>query len=1257
MKRIFAMILCICLLLGAVPVFAAELPEEKPATKGSYAVPSFGTQPLWEKIKRGIPVAISHKTDWRNFPEASILGINSCLNMGVDIIEVDFHVTKDGVPVALHDDNLKRMTNADTVIYINEITWAQAKKYTLEDGMGNTGTPYILTAEDAKVLNSLPTYVANVGTAKAGGTMPISRFDSILELVDKQAFLLMDKITTADSFAHAYVCAREWDMVEYVVFKGNYNLSQLEPWFDAGAELWNKKYPSDPVTVEEVKTSISFEYNNNKPANIQKLLDAGIRVLGLAAGVSDSNEDHIRNTLVPYCREQGIYLRCNTGNPSYMGANAKVDCEIGWADLFDIGYTGVMTDRPGPLVNYIQERYRIRSASDRIDAEHFTSYNFDTFGFAVPEDWNSGKNKVVSNLTSKDTLIYEDIEFDGTENIFTAKAAGTSCTVTAYIDGTAAANKVGSVSFNSTSYTSAQVEIANVTPGKHTVYLKFTGTVALDAFRFTRGMYFGFANERLARFRYQDRIYGSLNYDTGNWFPRPASMSSANLNNTAGTMTVNLTAGGNHYIQTGTVVGDRPLHYIPQEGDYFQMRLKISNVTANDATTTMTAGIVYEHPGKEDFDYGARVTQTITEEQFNGQYFVITLPMNSTFVNASEITAFRLYFTNLAPVTGKTASITIDEVYIGPKEYLPEKDYLYFDFTDRDTDEMRYMTSKYGYVNFDNTQWFTRTASMRGAWFDPLNATMIARVEEAGNHYIQTGTTVSERPLSYKPSQTDYLQMRLRIDNAEANDKTLPLSIGIAYASAARTDFYYNPLLRHNYDASIIDSGYFTVSVPMPDFFIEESEIQSLRIYINNLAPKEGEGIIEVDYFYIGPKATLPDPLYTVTFQNEDGTVLSTEQVAEGDTAIYSGAIPTKPCDETYHYTFAGWDKALTGIVAETIITAQYTSEPHVYTDGVCTCGAVESVEPTEDSTLKLSHTLNLASDISVNFVVPVTALEGFDMDTVYAECRYYSYVDNEQGEERVVTMEPVLNGKYYYFTLEGLIATQMTTELTTVLYGTKGGQPYYSPTDIYSIATYAYSQMSKDSVPNSLKVLCADLLRYGSATQVFKGYRTDDLADRNMTEEQKLYLTDTENLTFGSVNQVGTELDAPLITWEGKSLDLQSKVGIKFIANLTNYTGNKEDLTLKVTYVDRTGTQRTEILEDMELYKEDRCLYAFSYYGLLAAELRTPVTVQVMEGDTPVSCTLTYSADTYGNNKTDQLLEVCKTLFAYSDSAKAYFS
>ena len=313
--------------------------------------------------------------------------------------------------------------------------------------------------------------------------------------------------------------------------------------------------------------------------------------------------------------------------------------------------------------------------------------------------------------------------------------------------------------------------------------------------------------------------------------------------------------------------------------------------------------------------------------------------------------------------------------------------------------------------------------------------------------------------------------------------------------------------------------------------------------------------------------------------------------------------------------------------------------------------------EPQLDENFKIGHSLNLASDISVNFAVAKSALDGFDMDTVYAECRYYDYVGNEQGEERIITLTPKLNGNYYYFTLEGLTAVHMTNVLNTILYGTKDGQPYYSATDTYSIATYAYAQLNKETAGQSLKVLCADLLRYGATAQTYKGYRTDALADRNMTEEQKTYLTNIDALTFGSLNQVGQEMLTPSVVWVGKSLDLQSKVGIKFIVDLSNYTGDIEDLSMTLSYADYKGQTRTASVETIEVYRESDGLYAFSYYGLLAAELRTAVTAQVLAGDTPVSNILTYRADTYGNGKAGQLLQVCKALFAYSDSALAYFN
>ncbi len=331
-------------------------------------------------------------------------------------------------------------------------------------------------------------------------------------------------------------------------------------------------------------------------------------------------------------------------------------------------------------------------------------------------------------------------------------------------------------------------------------------------------------------------------------------------------------------------------------------------------------------------------------------------------------------------------------------------------------------------------------------------------------------------------------------------------------------------------------------------------------------------------------------------------------------------------------------------------------TESHRYENGVCPCGRKEETTPVELSELKLSHTLALASDISVNFAVPKSALAGFQMDTVYVESTIDLYEGNTKVGTKVVALMPVEQGNYYYFTLTGLTAVHMKDKIVSVLYGTKDGQTYCSPVDEYSIATYAYSQLNKEGAADSLKTLCADLLRYGAKSQSFKGYRTDALADGELTQEQRAYLSSMETVTFGNHNRVLTDQEEPAVTWAGKALDLNSKVTVKFVFSPGAYRDRLQDLSLRVTYRGVDGTIHTETLTQPELYNAGMGVYAFSFSGLLAAELRTVVSARIYEGDTPVSCTLEYSPDTYGNNKTGSLGELCKALFAYSDSARAYF-
>lgn len=326
----------------------------------------------------------------------------------------------------------------------------------------------------------------------------------------------------------------------------------------------------------------------------------------------------------------------------------------------------------------------------------------------------------------------------------------------------------------------------------------------------------------------------------------------------------------------------------------------------------------------------------------------------------------------------------------------------------------------------------------------------------------------------------------------------------------------------------------------------------------------------------------------------------------------------------------------------------------HSFANGVCTaCGLTTTA--TVDSNITILHTLDLASDISISFVVAATALESYD--SYYLECVIPEFKGNEQVGTSTVQIQPVLKGKYYYFTLTGLTALRMGDTVEATVHMTKDGLNYVSNVDKYSVATYAYGMLEK-STDEKMLSLCANLLRYGAEAQTYKNYRTDALVDAAMTDAQRAYITDLSSMSVTETDRVSQQVSDPFVTWVGKTLLLDSKVGVKFVFSTANYSGDVSGLSMRVSYQNYNGETKTATLTGAETYSAANKMYSFTFSGLLAAELRSVLTVAIYEGDMQLSDTLQYSMETYAAKTTGTTLgTLSRAVLAYSDAAKAYFT
>ena len=836
-------------------------------------------------------------------------------------------------------------------------------------------------------------------------------------------------------------------------------------------------------------------------------------------------------------------------------------------------------------------------------------------------------------------------------------------------------------------------------------------------------LYFGFANAPEDKERYsQNPVYGGTNYDTANTvrtqnfykgggsfdFPVADIQSIDNANGVLktkvnGPYPTQSSYTGNvsrRFIfgetdDTSASVGS--LCFVPTNAEVFQVRFKLENLklrsdidTVDPNARARTVALRYY---KNNETASVRNSNAYGGSYVNGEYMTVTLPLDEDFTSADVITKILVEFHGFVKSDdSKDAYMTLDYVYIGPKATAPQQENgcLFFDFDDSPNARYRYASDTYGATNFDQIgSWWYNTSGTSGTSI--TNGTLIFSPADtaAGDYYYVHSGNTNKKPLHYVPGENDYCQVSIKIEDAvstlENNHGRFSLFFGTNGADIANTDSK-----AIDFDLTgRVNSHYFTLTFPMDHTNYRSADyINAIRIQFSKMKSEEGKTArFRVEYLYIGPEETLPTPL---TCSNVGAQTCSCTTC--GQNVVTMETVPTLPHTEVIDEAIAptctetglteGSHCATCGKVLVAQTTVDAPGHAPVYADngdkthtvmcencddseiadcafenGTCICGATEITEPIYDDAVKFSHSLTLENDISINFIGQGSVLSSFD--SFYLECTVPVYEGNEKVGTEIVNIAPSFNGTNYEFTLLGITAKMMNDEIEAVFRLTKDGKEYYSKTDVYSVAEYAYGKLdsTKATDTDELKAICANLLRYGALAQTQFNYRTDAIVDSAMTDAHKAYLTDLNTLEMKDYRKQLNDLDMVIVPWKSTTLELGNKVIMCLIVNLENYTGDPAELTMRLTYVDSNGLTVTEE-RPLELYNPDAQTYAVSYDGLRATEMRSIVSAAIYNGDTRVSKTVEYSIESYGARSSDAAMrELCLAMLAYGDAANAFFS
>ncbi|WP_242156262.1 glycerophosphodiester phosphodiesterase family protein [Aestuariivivens sediminis] len=257
-------------------------------------------------------MVIAHRGDWRNAPENSLQAIKNCIDLGVDMVEIDVRKTKDHELVVLHDATLDRTTTGKGPV--SEYTLEALKTLHLKNG---TGRP---------THHRIPTLREALMTAKG----------KVLVNLDK----------CYDYFDEAFKIIQETGTAKQVVIKG-YDKSVSDVKSDFGAKL-------DSIIFMPI-------INLDKQVDAEDIIEAyqhEIKPLAFEFVFSTDTSKVLNKFSIIKKRGSKVWVNSlwKSLNAGYEDDVALVhtDSIYGW--YVEKGVNMIQTDRPELLLNYLRTK-------------------------------------------------------------------------------------------------------------------------------------------------------------------------------------------------------------------------------------------------------------------------------------------------------------------------------------------------------------------------------------------------------------------------------------------------------------------------------------------------------------------------------------------------------------------------------------------------------------------------------------------------------------------------------------------------------------------------------------------------------------------------------------------------------------------------------------------------------------------------------------------------------------------------------------